>query len=170
MLQIGGGGAEVTLFKTITRSQRNQIKWRDVALRFGMAVALKRYNTELWRDSGGTVAHVKNRCFPPNFILPFHLTLVILQTCQVSSANKGIFYEDDWKLSNLAKKGKHFGGFRRERQFLRSSILYHKSNCHAKSQSCNSFLVEFLRLLVLVLLSVTSAPSPLHVILLIKTY
>ena len=114
MLQIGGGGAEVTLFKTITRSQRNQIKWRDVALRFGMAVALKRYNTELWRDSGGTVAHVKNRCFPPNFILPFHLTLVILQTCQVSSANKGIFYEDGWKLSNLAKKGKNisavFGG------------------------------------------------------------
>ena len=60
-----------------------------------MAVALKRYNTELSRDSGGTVAHVKNRCFLLNFILPFHLTLVILQTCQVSSANKGIFYEDD---------------------------------------------------------------------------
>ena len=37
----------VTLFETKTKSQRNSTKKMVTALKFGMAVALKRYNVEL---------------------------------------------------------------------------------------------------------------------------
>ena len=40
-------GAEVTIFETKTKSQRNLTKKRVKALKFGKAVALKRYNVEL---------------------------------------------------------------------------------------------------------------------------
>ena len=40
-------GAEVTLFETKTKIQRNSTKLRVTALRFVMAVALKRYNMKL---------------------------------------------------------------------------------------------------------------------------
>ena len=41
------GEAVVTLFETKTESQRNSTKKRVTALKFGIAVALKRYNVEL---------------------------------------------------------------------------------------------------------------------------
>ena len=41
------GEAVVTLFETKTKSQRNSTKNRVTALKFGMAVTLKKYDVEL---------------------------------------------------------------------------------------------------------------------------
>ena len=41
------GEAVLTLFETKTKNQRNPTKNRVEALKFGMAVTLKRYNVEL---------------------------------------------------------------------------------------------------------------------------
>ena len=47
---------EGTLFETKTKSKRNSTKKRVIALKFGMAVALKRYNVELKKRR-------RNRCY-----------------------------------------------------------------------------------------------------------
>ena len=46
-------GAEVTLYETKTKSQRNSTKRKSYSLIFGIAVAFKKYHME---NGGGTVA------------------------------------------------------------------------------------------------------------------